>query len=108
MPIFRVICVAGALFLAVSNAFARPQFIVLDVADPMNRPEDLGFNITAKRVGADIHFRVEADQIASAAFDAPSIFFLRSGTWPTQFHSQHHQDARRQEATHLQDSRALR
>jgi hypothetical protein len=71
----RFVTVIFLLLLALSNALAGPRFVVLDVADPHNRPKDLGLRVAAKRVGGDIYFRVELEQTAPAGFYTASVFF---------------------------------
>jgi hypothetical protein len=75
MKLSRLLAAIGALLLFTSSVFARPQFVGLDVEDPMNRPEDLGYHIIAERNGADIVFRVALDQTASDALYSASVFF---------------------------------
>jgi hypothetical protein len=60
---------------AATSAYARPIFIIMDVDRPENTPSQFGYAVAATASGDEIHFALNLDSNASAAFKSAFLFF---------------------------------
>ena len=63
------------MVFAAATAEARPNFVILDVAEEKNAPTRYGMSVTAKQKGDQTKFKITLSKEASSVLEKASVFF---------------------------------